>query len=1318
MGTVYAVRDLSTDRRMALKCLQREAARENGPAAALFQREYHTLAHLRHPRVIQVFDYGVDAGRPYYTMELLDGSDLRELAPVPWKRACQLLRDVAFSLALLHSRRLLHRDLSPRNVRCTRDGRAKLLDFGTMAPMGIAKDVAGTPPYMAPEAVHGQVLDARTDLYALGALAYWTLTGFDAYPARDARELAQLWPRPILPPSAIATDVPEALDSLVMSLLGLDPQARPSHVAEVIERLTAIAGLPPADQLEMARAYLTSPTLIGHGDTLASFHKRLVRAARGRGSALLIRGAAGMGRSRVLQALVLEAKLSGIQVLAADAEDVQRGELGVMRALLDALILAAPDVALATFHPHAEVLGATFPALYDQLEYPPPLAPAATRSAQFTRSLQAMRDWLVIASQQRPLMIAVDDADHVDDGSAACLALLAGDTRAERIVVCATLESETSRKALELFAAEATRIDLVPLSAGQTARLLRSVFGEVPNLQVVAEWIHALSQGHPRTVMELSQYLVDHGIARFERGSWMLPETLRDAALPDSIEQAVGELLAGLSPPARALAQALALVTESGYLDLEEIVRLTGSQSPEQTFGAVDELLAAQVIAAVGRTHHVRHRGLSRALHDDLSPERKRMLHLRLANLYQTRTPRVDGGEQALLVAYHRRLGGDIQGCLDALRGERLPAAAAFGQTAEAASMYEACLAHGAAIGLPPARLYPLRKALLSLSATVDPALIQYAQATLVQLRHDCGLVYLDEHASEPDAVKRIRRCVAQALKTHADKPEAQRGLAPTEALSEVGVVILTLAESYVARQEAAPILELLALVEPLRPLSASLALVYDLTQQAHDGVCGKNVAAQRARTLAQLEQPVEGLDPISQHAIRCVLTYWLAMDEASAGKEVALDRAVLLESQSVYAPLGAQVRSIYHLFAGNETEAEAWRKRRELLALQLPANAGINSTPGIIYEAYGYYLCGSVLGMRRVLDAAGRLAGRHPGWKTWLRAIEGLYALLRGEPAAALPLLSDSDTMGRILALLQLGHVTEARMVADLAFERQPERTHPLYVLRVQAARALARSADGDRVRAAEQLDADIAQAESEGFAGMLLCVLHEARARIAVDLDDRTAFHLSLRKLGAIYGRGTAGLRARYEQLGMAARRALISLPPLPPPIGAEEGFAPQSTTVTSQIGLLDTRGQRCDRALRLLADHMRSTRGYLFGMQEAGLRLCASLGDGPAPEGMEDMLAFYLNAELDATEAVPRSVTGTFSAAPDMVAWINDGQHLYYPVLLSCIVGQRRVISGVAALAFAVQREPILPADLVAEISQALLASGDVVGADAAR
>ncbi len=88
---------------------------------SMFEREYHTLVALRHPRIIEAYEYGVDAGRPYYTMELLDGQDLREFKHVPYRTACRYLRDIASSLALLHSRRLLHRDVSPRNVRVTSD---------------------------------------------------------------------------------------------------------------------------------------------------------------------------------------------------------------------------------------------------------------------------------------------------------------------------------------------------------------------------------------------------------------------------------------------------------------------------------------------------------------------------------------------------------------------------------------------------------------------------------------------------------------------------------------------------------------------------------------------------------------------------------------------------------------------------------------------------------------------------------------------------------------------------------------------------------------------------------------------------------------------------------------------------------------------------------------------------------------------------------------------------------------------------------------------------------------------------------------------
>jgi hypothetical protein len=271
-----------------------------------------------------------------------------------------------------------------------------------------------------------------------------------------------------------------------MSLLNLDAQARPGHVAEVIERLTAIAGLSPIDAHDVARAYLISPTLVGHAEELASFHKRIVRAARGRGSSVLVRGAAGLGRSRLLQALVLEAKLSGAQVLSANAEYAERGELGVMRTLIQALCESLPDVALAAFRPFAHVLGELFPGLYRKLQDPPPLAPAADRREQRARAVQALRAWLGAVAQLRPLMIAVDDADHADESSAICLTLLAGDAERAPMVVSVAVEGE-GRGALEVLCAEAATIALAPLDAEQSVKLLRSVFGDVPHLQVVAD---------------------------------------------------------------------------------------------------------------------------------------------------------------------------------------------------------------------------------------------------------------------------------------------------------------------------------------------------------------------------------------------------------------------------------------------------------------------------------------------------------------------------------------------------------------------------------------------------------------------------------------------------------------------------------------------------------------------------------------------------------------------------------------------------------------------------------------------------------------
>ena len=160
MGVVYSAVNLAADRRVALKMLR---TRDDG--AVRFRREFQTLARLEHPRVVAVYDFGRADQALFYTMELLDGDDLRATGTPIIARACAIVRDIASALAMLHARRLLHGDLSPRNIRLATSGEAELIDFGLLSTMGPTQEIAGTPPYLALECLLGLPLDQRADLF-------------------------------------------------------------------------------------------------------------------------------------------------------------------------------------------------------------------------------------------------------------------------------------------------------------------------------------------------------------------------------------------------------------------------------------------------------------------------------------------------------------------------------------------------------------------------------------------------------------------------------------------------------------------------------------------------------------------------------------------------------------------------------------------------------------------------------------------------------------------------------------------------------------------------------------------------------------------------------------------------------------------------------------------------------------------------------------------------------------------------------------------------------------------------------------------------
>jgi serine/threonine-protein kinase len=257
MGEVYLAEHALLKRPCALKLVKSEAGADP-IVLARFEREVQSAARLAHPNTIAIYDYGhTDDGTFYYVMEYLHGLSLadlvREAGPLPPGRVIYLFRQICAGLAEAHDLGLVHRDLKPANVFvAVRGGEsdiAKVLDFGlvrlTKEPEAAAltRDmmVSGTPLYMAPEqAVADRSLDARADIYALGAVMYFTLTGQPPFTGENAFAVMMAHGRdPVVPPSRVRPGVPEDLERVVLGCLAKKPGERYQSVKELADALAA-----------------------------------------------------------------------------------------------------------------------------------------------------------------------------------------------------------------------------------------------------------------------------------------------------------------------------------------------------------------------------------------------------------------------------------------------------------------------------------------------------------------------------------------------------------------------------------------------------------------------------------------------------------------------------------------------------------------------------------------------------------------------------------------------------------------------------------------------------------------------------------------------------------------------------------------------------------------------------------------------------------------------------------------------------------------------------------------------------------------------
>jgi tetratricopeptide (TPR) repeat protein len=249
MGTVYEAVDPLLQRKVALKTMSSEVG-DSAELKARFLREAQAAGGLRHRNIVTVYDVGEESGQPYIAMEYVEGTDLekviQEKRPVAVEWKIDVLRQICEGLAHAHRSGIVHRDVKPANIRVSREGEVKIVDFGIalLQSSSLARTghVAGTAHYMAPEQVEGGAVDRRTDIFSVGAIAYELLAYRKPFEAESLTGvMSKIAHRGLAPDASAlpAADFP-GLPAVVLKAMAKDPGQRYQSLEEMRDELAAL----------------------------------------------------------------------------------------------------------------------------------------------------------------------------------------------------------------------------------------------------------------------------------------------------------------------------------------------------------------------------------------------------------------------------------------------------------------------------------------------------------------------------------------------------------------------------------------------------------------------------------------------------------------------------------------------------------------------------------------------------------------------------------------------------------------------------------------------------------------------------------------------------------------------------------------------------------------------------------------------------------------------------------------------------------------------------------------------------------------------
>ncbi len=522
MGEVYRVLDLEQDRVYALKILNEMM--DEQAVRRRFHREFQVLSRLQHPRLVRTYTWGFAEERPYFTMEYLPGKTLEKIisdrALLEQFRASHLfdlIQQIAEGLTYVHAQGMVHRDLKPSNIIVleTDEGiETTILDLGLAklrhlhsASITQTGAAIGTAEYMSPEQGKGLWVDHRSDLYSLGIILYEMLTGAPPFSGQNPVSVILKHIREMPPPiGEVNIAVPEETQQIVLKLLAKEPVDRYQSAEEVVRALPSGFVLPDDEQRDVPIKVMR-PQFVGRESEMKTLRTMLKDVLVGEQRVVLISGESGVGKSRLIEELLGDARVYNFLCLKSAGRE-EGGQ--IYGALIDA------------FQGMTNLMG----------RMPDP---------EETDKFSVMERWLQLLKrlrQQKPIVLCLEDIQWLDELSLEFLQYVLRDPEPCPFLLCLTCRwsnLEPLAEEIENFIhsnelARATQIQLKNLSQEESGYLAASMLGERSIPSDALQTLFRETGGQPLFVVEAVRALVNADVVQQDvSGHWQwgeFPETL------------------------------------------------------------------------------------------------------------------------------------------------------------------------------------------------------------------------------------------------------------------------------------------------------------------------------------------------------------------------------------------------------------------------------------------------------------------------------------------------------------------------------------------------------------------------------------------------------------------------------------------------------------------------------------------------------------------------------------------------------------------------------------------------------------------------